>query len=252
MKSIQAIPFALVVVLALCLSGAAKVVIKGTVINVNFQPSGAGGTYAATFAGQAAFSDPGNYIWNNIKPSTDGAFNGDFGSGGFLAFDGASFTSGPLVDSSGTTNYATVTVNKGDSKVGGAFAVNPAYGTYANCANDAKGLTSEYLIAANSGINSVIINNLTPGGHYNLYLYGAGDRDIRNTKFTIGFTSMTTFGARGGAHNLLRGQDYVIFNNVVATGGSITILYTTGGKSAEGPFNGFQLIELPDGGTTTQ
>src|ERR1700680_399899 len=92
MKSVRAIQLASVVVLVLCLCTEAKVTIRNAVINVDFQPGGAGGTYAATFAGQAAFPDPGSFVWNRITPSTDGAYNGDAGSGGSFDFDGASFT----------------------------------------------------------------------------------------------------------------------------------------------------------------
>lgn len=231
------------VVLALSAGSACAVV-----INVDFQPGGAGGVESVSYTGQGALPDTGNDVWNVVDPSTDGAFNGEFGSGGPLDFGGSSYTTPALVDSSGAATPVTVTVSKGDPEA--AFAVASTNGSMANIATNAPGLMSDYLIAQDDA-QWITINNLSTGALYSLYLYGAGDLDFRNTTFIAGGFAKTTTGVPGGTHALTEGQDYVVFHGIPADAGAITVSFQSGGESTDGNFNGFQLVEAQPVGIST-
>ena len=222
--------------------------INAQVINVDFQPGGAGGGSSSNYTGQGAYLDPGNNTWNHIAPSTDGSFNGGAGTGGFFNFSGDPLHSGPLVDDTGAATGISLDVFKGAPD--GAFAVSTSSGTYPNIATNAAALMSDYLISMNRSASNplfVNINGLSTNATYDLYLYGAGDQSIRNTSFTIaGFGTQTTTGVPGGAHSLTLGEDYVVFSNVTAAAGFIGVGYYSGGNSTEGEFNGFQLVVVPE------
>ena len=230
--------------------GTGQAAFGGQLINVDFQPGGAGSDSSVNYSGQGALLDPGNDAWNVVAPDTGGEFNGEFGTGGFFNFDGSIFTSSALLDSEGIPTPVTVSVSK--APVGNpaeserAFAIDSTnINSIVNLATNAVGLMQDFLIARYDGFdeNFVIINNLTTGGIYNLVLYGAGDFANRNTKFIVGSTTKTTAGVPEGPHGLTEDQDYVVFNGVVADGGSITITYLNGAEFEEGNFNGFQLQE---------
>jgi len=212
----------------------------GRIINVDFQPGPTGDESSSNFTGQAVLSDSGNDIWNIVAPETTGAFNGEFGTGGSLNFPGDTFTSEPLSDSAGVSTPVTVTIRKGDPEA--AFAVAFTNSSIVDVATNAVALMSDYLIAQDDS-TFFVINNLTNGGIYNLVLFGAGDLDFRNTTFIVGGAAKTTSGVPLGEHALTEGQDYVVFNGVVADGGSITVTYLNGGESTDGNVNGFQLQE---------
>lgn len=222
--------------------------LPAAVINVDFQPGPTGAAASSNYVGQGAVSDPGNNVWNAVTPDTGGEFNGEFGTGGFFSFAGDTYTSAALVDSTGAATPVTVTVNKGPApgESERSFAIySTNVNSMANVATNAAGLMSDYLITHKDGfdVNAVVLNNLTTGGIYNLVLYGAGDFESRNTRFVVGDRTLATTGVPGGAHALTAGQDYVVFNGVVAVSGSITITYMNGGEYDEGNFNGLQLVE---------
>lgn len=206
-------------------------------LNVDFQPGGAGGGTSVTFGAQGALATPGN-VWNVAAPSTDGAFNGEFGSGGTFDFAGSSYVLG-LQDSEGAATGVQLELFKGTPDT--AFALNPLNGGDTAIANDAKALMRDFLIASDP--NDVNITGLVDGGLYTLYLYGAGDNAGQFTTFTVGGVSKSTTGV-SGPHDLTEGVDYVVYNNVLASGGFIGINYTPGSGAGEGHFNGFQLMEV--------
>ena len=208
------------------------------IINVDFQPGGAGGGTSVTFASQGAVASLGN-VWNATAPSTDGAFNGEFGSGGIFDFAGGSMTIASLLDSEGNATSIQLELFKGTPD--SAFALNPLNGGDFNVANDAKDLMRDFLIATDP--NDVNISGLIDGGLYHLYLYGAGDNSSQQTTFTVGGVSQSTTGVNG-SHDLTEGVDYVVYNNVVASGGFIGINYTVADGASEGRFNGFQLVQV--------
>ena len=235
--------------ISMVLLGAAGMPAWSQVINVDFQPGGAGGAASTNYAGQGAYADPGNNFWNAVAPSTGGNFNGSAGTGGTNDFAGDPFVSGFLNDSTGAATGVKVEVFKGDPD--GAFAVSSSSGNFINLATDATELMSDYLISGfASNPLALNITGLDPTKAYDLYLYGAGDLDFRNTTFTVaGFGSQSTSGVPGGSHTLTLGQDYVVFSNITAPGTIIAIQFQNGGESDEGPFNGFQLVVVPEPST---
>jgi hypothetical protein len=207
-------------------------------LNVDFQPGGSGGGTSVTFGAQGAMVTPGN-IWNTAAPSTDGSWNGEFGSGGPFDFAGGSYVLGSLLDSDGAATGVQLELFKGNPDA--AFALNPLNGGDAGIAGNAKDLMRDFLIAGDP--NDLNITGLLDGGLYTLYLYGAGDNANQRTTFTVGGVSQSTTGVTG-PHDLTEGVDFVVFENVLASGGFIGINYTLAGGASEGHFNGFQLMEI--------
>ncbi len=220
---------------------------RGGVINADFQPGPSGDEFSTLYSGQGAMADPGHDVWNAVSPPVEG-YSSDWGSGGNFHFTPA-FVSEPLADSEGIKTPVTVAVYRG-TPLGTTFAVNPSNSwAYDHVANNAKALMSEYLIAPGGGTNEVVIEHLVPGAKYTLCLYGAGDQDTHQTTFAVAGVMKTTTGSPNAPHDLTAGGDYVIYNDVEAVAGAITISYTGAGKSRDGNFNGFQLRgEWPAGG----
>jgi hypothetical protein len=119
-------------------------------------------------------------------------------------------------------------------------------------ATDAVGLMREYLIGF-GGPKEVMLSGFVPGTIVDLYLYGAGDTDNRDTVFSVidvnGAHSATTTGTVTSdsnnpvAHTLTLGGDYIVLNDVVASAsGEISILYDNSVGSGEAPFNGLQAV----------
>jgi len=135
------------------------VTLSAEVVNVDFQAGGDGSTYSVDYSGQGAVSDTGNNTWNIVAPNTGAG--GDPESGGW--FSGADGISGQaLVDSSGSASGMSLSTADGV-----AISWNPANGTYADFADDAKGLMGDYLQMDSSGFSrSVFIEGLTVGQEY--------------------------------------------------------------------------------------
>ena len=85
------------------------------------------------------------------------------------------------------------------------------------------------------------------GTQYNLYLYSGGDRDGRQTNFSVnGVTHSATF--VDADTSFVNGHNYVQYLAVVPTAtGSLTISFTAG--DSEGNFNGFQIVGVPEPAT---
>ncbi len=217
------------------------------VINVDFQPGGAGGGQAAPYTGQGAYPDPGNNTWNIVAPATNGAFNWSGSSGGY--YNSNVVTS--LVDSTGAATGVVLTVyadpNPPPNNTG-AYATSNS-----DIAQNAFNLCRDYIIAFNSTTQRVEITGLDDTAWYDLYLYGVGAHTVRRTLFQITGANLhsqnlRTRGIPGGLHNLQKGNDYVIAHAVRPTGGKITIEYSTAGNTnnAEGVFAGLQLVQRAD------
>ena len=110
----------------------------------------------------------------------------------------------------------------------------------------------DYLIGF-GGPQRVTLNGFAPGASVDLYLYGAGDTDNRDTVFSItdinGLHTATTTGTITAncdfpvAHTLTLGGDYVVLPGITASfGGAIDIFYDNGPGSGEAPFNGLQAV----------
>ncbi len=189
--------------------------LSAEIINADFQgklfgivgPSGDG----SSFSGQGALADTGNDLWNGISLDGNGA---DFYP---------SFTTPTLVDSQNTTTTVTLTIGQ----------VNGTYYHYnqsafgppdANWATGFGSLLGDYLDGGGGG-SSVTINNLTPSGVYNFYLYGTASGS-GGSSFRIGNLTRNTL-SPNGPHSLTQDVDYVVFSGVAAnSSGTITINYT--------------------------
>lgn len=210
-----------------------------SVINVDFQPGPSGAIYSIEFSGPGALADAGHDRWNAVAPPVDG-YASPWGSGGNFSFEG-DFTTGALVNSEGQGTAVEISVKRGEP-LGTTFACNPDNTwAYSHVADDAKNLMKDYLIAPGGGTNAVVIRNLKPGARYTLYLYGAGDQNTHQTKFTIGSVTKTTAGVPHESHTLKADGDFVVFEDVEAVGGEIAISYVGAGPSRDGNFNGLQI-----------
>jgi hypothetical protein len=201
------------------------------VINVDFnsigQPSG-------TYVGTAAAPDSGT-IWNGVAPSAKNV--------GY-----SNFTSAPLVGSTGGPPTAvTVSLNSGITYDASTDGQPNLF---------AGALLNDFLYTG-SGTTTMTINNLNPGGLYNLYVYSQnGSYNNDSTSFTFGgntnvisnsgptFTSSTSFASTFVSPGAYSGN-YLEFSGLVATGGVITGTFTENGPT-NGAFSGFQLVSVPE------
>jgi hypothetical protein len=144
-----------------------------------------------------------------------------------------------------------------DQSNSGAFGMLAGSTNLQCAATDAVDLMRDYLIALNNSTQHVILDGMTPGAQFDLYLYGAGDSDNRDTIFSItdvnGLHTGTTTGSVSPdgnhpvAHVLTFGGDYTVLSGIRADGtGKIDISYTHAGGSAEGPFDGLQIVSVPE------
>jgi hypothetical protein len=242
----------LAVAVGMVLAGAVQADI--TTLNLDFQPSGVpGGTYSVDYSGVGAAADSGT-TWNIVAPSPNGGgFTNAIEGGGW--FDGG-YTQGGLVNSDGSAAGASFYTLDGD-----IFAFNPADGTYADFADDAKGLMGDYLQIFNDGSwsRSVFVDGLTVGQEYELYLYGSGPW-ARNTHFAVRVDDDmakdygaaqwigdgTTTGG-GGSHNLTEGVDYLKFTFTTASAMDTLWVEYAGSLPDDGAaFNGLQLAAIPE------
>jgi hypothetical protein len=178
---------------------------------------------SATYSGLGASPDSGTY-WN-----------------GFATLVGT-YTSGALTASDGTTPTSVTmtveTVNRYDN--------SPA--------DFATALMGDYVYPWNPVTYATLpfsVNNLTPGGTYDLYLYslnGAGNS--AHTDFTIGGATKTALNS--AAATFVENNNYVRFSGVTADAGG-SIFGTAVGRDASGnpypnavAFNGLQITSVPE------
>jgi hypothetical protein len=248
------------VVPALLASGA-----MGQVVNFhdcnNGQLSFPGVGYSELFAGQGAYADPGNNIWNGF-----GQFGSAYQSTAVYSSD-ASNPSGPWPQPAGNPGNPYAWYN-GTSSTGPAlfdFATGSATAS-GNAASSGQwtpitlsipsnyssdnGIgnlgsfyvpngTPQFLLgeaAINNGStpNIVFVLQNVPPGTYGLYLYGANEGNGRGTAFALdsanggnphnGITATLNANNGAPASAFVEGQDFVIFENVSPdSSGDITI-----------------------------
>jgi hypothetical protein len=190
-------------------------------INVDFNGLGGSGT----FSGVGAAPDAGT-IWNGISPPD------------------IAFTSAPLVDSTGAATPVTVSLQ--------------AYLEYAaneNPADFSHPLLTDFVYQTVLGPNGppglFSINNLTPGGAYDLYFYGQnGGYANTATSFTInGDTKIATnpnIPGSFGPDSFIQDVNYVVFTGIVADGaGVISGAFNDVAIANNAAFNGFQIRQAP-------
>jgi hypothetical protein len=241
---------------------------------VNFHDDNSGSdpiSYDELFAGQGAYADPGNNIWNgfifahdNIYQST-WFYSGDPGSGagvlpqqygnpgnpyaayyngsgvwvsstgGSLFLYSGSLTTCGNSDSSGQWTPITLSVS-GPTGDTGSFGGTP------------NG-SPEYLLGMSSyvsgGGTEVYTLQNVPAGTYGLFLYGATYFNNRGTLFSLNSGNAhngiaATLNGQNGvpAQTFVEGQNFVIFENVTPDGsGNITITATPNPQDGVGNGN---------------
>jgi hypothetical protein len=220
------------------------------VVNVDFGLHGdhPGGVVSAVYSGTAAAPDSGT-IWNEVQVLDNNAFDGPPGEFGYWT---SNVTVSNLSNSQGVATGLSVTAIADSNNGTGAFGVLQGSTNLGAVATNAVDLMRDYLIGYNAP-RTVELSGFTAGTLVDLYLYGAGDTDNRDTAFSVldvnGTHTATTTGTitQDGnnpvSHTLTLGGDYVILNGLVAdANGKITISYVNGGGSGEAPFDGFQAV----------
>ena len=201
--------------------------VTNQLVNVDFDGTGGIGTSPSprTFDGDlTSTADTGNSIawidsaagndtWNGTPDATSGSLNS-------------------LLDSTGGVTAINVSWS----------GFNFTYNNYGN-GRSGNGVTNgpdgDGFFTSNdtTNVGSVTITGLLDGGIYNLSVIGAGDE----TDVHVGASTQTLAGfITPNAHN-------VVFNNVVATGGSIT--YTVDGDRSDAT-GGFQITKVPEPSST--
>jgi hypothetical protein len=241
--------------------------------------------YNELFAGQGAYADPGNDIWNGFGTDAGYGFT-DFYSGGpgsgppwpqqfgnpgnpYAAFytgsqwvsstgpslfsvDSGSPTASGNAASSGQWTPITLSVGGYAEDIGGSPSIpngSPAF--LLSCAAFSQGFITGALFTLQN----------VPAGTYGLYLYGANFANNGGTAFSLnsgsahnGIAATLNSGIGSPANAFVEGQNFVIFQNVTPdTNGNITINASpnpqagvgNGNVSGETAVNGFQLIFNP-------
>jgi hypothetical protein len=210
----------LVIWMGMCLAaGISCPAAYGASVNVDFNGTESSGTYSGT----GAAPDTGT-VWNGITPS------------------GASYTSGALVDSAGGATPITVTLSTYN-----------VYDADENTAAYQPALLNDFIYQTVLGPNgppgNFSIDNLTPGGAYDLYFYGQnGGYSNTATSFTIGSTTKiaTNTNSGGGPSSFVEDANYVVFSSVIATGGSIAGTFNDVAAANNAAFNGLQIVTVPE------
>jgi hypothetical protein len=218
--------------------------------------------YNELFAGQGAYADPGNNIWNGFcdtgyspmygstffysaGPNGGGPFPQQVGNpgnpyaaynggGGWITSTGASlfnFNSGsPTVSgnatSSGQFTGITLSVGNyaGDNGLGNGSAFAVPNGT-------PSFLLGEAAVANGGSPNEVFTLQNVPAGTYGLYLYAANEGNNRGTLFSVssgtahnGIAATLNNQISSPAQTFVEGQNFVIFQNVTPNGSGKIII----------------------------
>lgn len=195
--------------------------------------------------------------WNNIANST-------FTSGTILANDGTT-TAAMILSGSGVVNGW----NSGLTGDGANLSLMHGYmdvGGTANATATISGLTSGglynvYIYAygdaarpgnggdwlPNYSVNGTTYYVPTLGGQYSSS-YDATSTDVGGTGFGSGFVQGTTYGSNFNTQtaNASDFGNYIEIANVLATGGVITIVAGADTQTWRSPFNGFELVAVPE------
>jgi hypothetical protein len=270
---------------ALLASGAMAQVVNFHDANNGYPIDFGGLFYNELFAGQGAYADPGNDIWNGfgfyLGYQAQYFYSGDPGSGAtwpqqygnpgnpYAAYFGES----GWISSTGSSlfDFATgSTTTTGDATSSGQWTpITLSVGDYTFDFGLASGIPNgspAFLLctpAINNSANpqEVFILQNVPAGTYGLYLYGANSDNNRGTLFSVSSgtahnsIAATLNGQNGApAPSFVEGQNFVIFENVTPdTDGNITITASPNPLDGVGNSNltnetdvdGFQLIFKP-------
>jgi hypothetical protein len=221
----------------------------GYTVNIDFglTDNHPGGDVTALYSGTAAAPDAGT-VWNELKVVDNNNFAGPPGEFGFWD------TTTSLSDLSNSLGAPTAIGVSAIASPGstGSFGVLGGTTNLQAVATDAVDLMRDYLIGFNNP-QQVVLSGFAGGDLVDLYLYGAGDTDNRDTVFSVtdvnGLHSAETTGtltSNSGspvAHTLTLGGDYVVLTGIVPNAnGEIAINYFHGAGSGEAPFNSLQAV----------
>ncbi len=194
------------------------------------------------FSGNGVLREDGSF---NPNPTT-GAASGSWNQIQF-SFS-PSFSSTPtsgFVTGTGASSDVTVTFNP-DVVIGMDAWPGGPYGALAN-----QPLMTGYLGTNGTNEPFVTVGGLTPGGLYDLILYGNNSGDGAGAAFSVNgsATYSTTNSASGAFESYVVGTDYVQINNVAAN--SMGQLQVTGLPStiSIGIENGLQILAVPEPAT---
>ena len=194
--------------------------VTAATINVDFN----GTETTGTFSGTAVAPDAGT-IWNGFTPTP------------------ASYTSAPLVNSTGGATPVTVSLE--------TFNV---YDGDENPATLKPALMQDFIYQTVLGPGGppglFAINNLTPGAAYDLYFYSQNSGYSNTaTSFTIGATTQiaTNVPGGGGPATFIQNTNYVLFPGVVADGSGLILgEFNDVAAANNAAFNGMQITEVPE------
>ncbi|MEM6332002.1 MAG: PEP-CTERM sorting domain-containing protein [Planctomycetota bacterium] len=205
------------------------------VINIDFQAFSDianGNTYAAL---GAAPDDPANTTWNSVQ------------------FDDIT-NPVSLVNSAGMASSVELTSHVATNNIfpstqTGAAAANVSGGTDGAPVHSAHALLREF-ISQFGGVATLTLDGLDPSATYDLYLYGGGNSEGADTRFTVGGNAQDTTGTAAATTDLTLGEDYVVFTGIAPdVSGSLSIQWQ---QIAPGPagFYGLQVVEvIPEPGS---
>lgn len=202
-------------------------------INIDINTTDGGGSI---FSGVGAAPDPGT-TWNGVAAGPEGG-----------APTVASFTSGPLITSTGAPSAITFSL--------GNFKCYEAQENLASAA--VRGLLTDFVyqpVLGPGGPNATFaINNLNPAFTYDIYFYAQnGGYSNTATIFTIGATSLiaTNVGPSPGPATFIEGTNYVKFSGISPSGlGVISGTFNDAAPANNAAFGGLQIVEvIPEPGT---
>jgi hypothetical protein len=196
---------------------------SAAVINIDLQPfEGA----PPVMNGQAAYpGDAGS--WNNVNDQNSGFANGP-GHAVPVA----------LADSSGAATDVTFTIASA-----GGFNDQGVQALVASPTDLMRDYVYDGAFVGQLGM--YVFNGLVPNAAYDLYLYGSNVTGNAGALFTIDGVSQGTTGSQTASRSISLGEDYVVFNRVLASGtGQFVIQHGDNPAHSNGttPFNGLQLI----------
>ncbi|HVU27576.1 MAG TPA: PEP-CTERM sorting domain-containing protein [Verrucomicrobiae bacterium] len=200
---------------------------------INFNASLAGGE--TTYSGQGAYSDPGNDYWNALVQNGTTPLGLD-STGGFAT----------------AIANVTLTDTSPGSYNGGLGAGTP--GT-------PSAFFAGFVLTGGGAVTTETLNNV-PDGVYDLFLYGSNTGQDRGVTFNVNGVIQSTVnanvvGAEAAPTAFTEGVNYVEYDNLVVSGGTLSFTYTanqainrTGqpsdnyGVNLEADFNGLQLVQV--------
>ena len=241
------------------MGAAAWTSVQAQLIDVNFTDDayglagwGGGGVNGAAQSGAVVIGSVGD-TWNAVGGLGNGPLVFAYSS---PPANGASYTSGPLLNSLGNATAVTLSLIASQTY----SATQPGWGNHSPfvaAGSPYANLFNTMIVATTATPQqTVTLNGLAPSTEYGLIVYNASDQNeagARPSLFTVnGVTQTSTYD--GVQSTLIYGVDWLGFNAMSDATGTLVINYGVSG-AFETDFNGFQLEEgldvttIPEPGT---